>query len=92
MPMVVWLTGRIWFIHTNILLVSGAYNTTGTEELTKLTFTNDKAYDSADGTEMTTIDQAFKQGDKVVGNGDITLFADTACFSHGLALYGQALW
>ena len=37
--------------------------------LTKLTFTNDKAYDSADGTEMTTIDQAFKAGNKVVGKG-----------------------
>ena len=33
-----------------------------TDELTKLTFTNDKAYDSADGTEMTTIDKAFKAG------------------------------
>ena len=51
------------------------------EGFTKLTFTNDKAYDSADGTEMTTIDQAFKAGDKVVGNGDITVFADTAAFS-----------
>ena len=64
-----------------LLQDGGGYNITGTEELTKLTFTNDKAYDSADGTEMTTIDQAFKQGDKVVGNGDITLFANTAAFS-----------
>ena len=39
-------------------------------DLTKLTFTNDKAYDSADGTEMTTIDKVFKEGDKVVGSND----------------------
>ena len=51
------------------------------DESTKLTFTDDKAYNADDGTEMTTIDQAFKKGDKVVGNGDITLFANTAAFS-----------
>ena len=48
---------------------------------TTLTFTNDKAFDSADGTEMSTIDKVFKAGDKVVGNGDITVFADSPCFS-----------
>ena len=47
----------------------------------KLTFTDDKAYNEDDGTEMTTIDQAFKKGDKVVGKGDITLFANTPAFS-----------
>ena len=57
----------------------GAYNTTGTEELKQLTFTNDKAYNEDDGTEVSTIDKAFKAGDKVVGKGDITLFANTAC-------------
>ena len=54
---------------------------TGINYLTKLTFTNDKAFDSADGTEMSTIDQVFKAGDKVVGEGDITVFADSPCFS-----------
>ena len=48
---------------------------------TKLTFTNDKAFDSADGTEKSTIDQVFKAGDKVVGEGDITVFADSPAFS-----------
>ena len=48
---------------------------------TKLTFTNDKAFNSADGTEMSTIDQAFKAGDKVVGEGDATVFADSPCFA-----------
>ena len=50
-------------------------------DFTKLTLTNDKAFDSADGTEMSTIDQVFKAGDKVVGNGDITVFADSPAFS-----------
>ena len=48
---------------------------------TTLTFENDKAFDSADGTEMSTIDKVFKAGDKVVGKGDITVFADSPCFS-----------
>ena len=48
---------------------------------TKLTFTNDKAFDSADGTEKSTIDQVFKAGDKVVGEGDAKVFADSAAFS-----------
>ena len=64
------------------------WSSTGTDSFTKLTFTNDKAYDSADGTEMTTIDQAFKAGNKVVGKGTITTAAidayaatETDCFS-----------
>ena len=65
---------------TNRVMYS-ADGVTWTGDLTKLTFTNDKAYDSADGTEMTTIDQAFKAGDKVVGEGDATVFADTLCFA-----------
>ena len=54
---------------------------------TTLTFTDDKAYDSADGTEMTTIDQAFKAGDRVVGKGTqdqgfaAYVATETACFA-----------
>ena len=54
---------------------------------TTLTFTNDKAFDSADGTEMSTIDKVFKQGDKVVGKGTqdqnfaAYVATETDCFS-----------
>ena len=51
-------------------------NSTGTQtttaldiQNTTLTFTNNKAYDSSDGTEKSTIDQTFKAGTKVVGKG-----------------------
>ena len=48
---------------------------------TDLTFTNDKAFDSATGDEVGTLSSEFKAGDKVVGEGDATLFADTPAFS-----------
>ena len=51
------------------------------DNLTKLTLTNDKAFNSETGDEVTTIDQAFKAGDKVVGEGDATVFADSPAFS-----------
>ena len=71
-----WVTVGNGYSHQHIY-----WSDTAKDASTTLTFTNDKAYNSADGTEMTTIDKAFKQGDKVVGKGDITLFANTAAFS-----------
>ena len=44
-----------------------------TKGVVKLTLTDDKAYDSEDGTEMTTIDQAFKAGDKVKAKSDSSI-------------------
>ena len=50
-------------------------------DLTKLTLTNDKAYNAETGDEIDTIDNAFKAGTKVTGDGEATVFADSPAFT-----------